>query len=284
LKKVRALPKALGTFKVSGKLEMSLTRAQYAQKFKKIQALIQAGEIYQVNFAIRFRQRFQGDPYALFTRWMKKNPATFGAYIDTGKFQILSASPERLLKVEKGMIITEPIKGTAAKSGGKKALETLLKSEKERAELDMITDLERNDIGKISEYGTVKVLKSRAVKELPNLWHCYSVVQGKLQKNATPEIILDALFPGGSITGCPKVRAMEVIENLEGLPRNIFTGSIGLVQKGKMDFNIAIRTALVKDGFIEYWAGGGIVADSNCDAEYDEALLKAERFLGILKS
>lgn len=284
LTEAKALPPSLGSFKVHGPLEVSLSRARYLNIFKKIQKKIFDGEIYQMNFAIRFRQKFSGDPYALYHRWVSKNPAAFSAFLQLGETQILSVSPERFFKVKGTRIFTEPIKGTASKAGGKKALTQLLKSEKERAELDMITDLERNDLGKISEYGSVKVLKSRAVLELPNLWHCYSVVQGTLKKSMTPELVLGALFPGGSITGCPKVRAMEMIEKFEGLPRNVFTGSLGLVRNGEMDFSIAIRTAWIRDGFIEYWAGGGIVADSDGEAEYAEALLKAERFLSIIKS
>ncbi len=157
----------------------------------------------------------------------------------------------------------------------------------------MITDLERNDVGKICEYGTLKLKKEREVLELNNLWHTYSEVEGKLRPDVGPEDVITAMFPGGSITGCPKKRAMEYISQLEGLPRNIFTGSIGYIeQKSKIenrksnfcaDFNIAIRTILIKDGMMEFWAGGGIVADSDPAKEYEECHLKAERFLGIIK-
>ena len=195
-------------------------------------------------------------------------------------------------------IVTQPNKGAAPKKGGKKSLNYLLSSEKERAELDMITDLERNDIGKICKYGTLKLAKEREVLELKNIWHTYSQVEGQLPKGIKSEEIINAMFPGGSITGCPKKRAMQYIEEFEGIPRNIFTGSIGLihseagpqrsgstakrVHNGVMDFNICIRTALVKNGYIEYWAGGGIVADSDPEREYDECMLKAERFLSII--
>ncbi|QQR83800.1 chorismate-binding protein [Candidatus Peregrinibacteria bacterium] len=147
----------------------------------------------------------------------------------------------------------------------------------------MITDLERNDVGRVCEYGTLTLTKEREVMELPNLWHTYSEVQGRLRSDATPSEVISAMFPGGSITGCPKKRAMEHIERLEDLPRNIFTGSIGYVSNGRMDFNICIRTLLIRNGQLEFWAGGGIVMDSDPESEYAECMLKAQKFLEIFK-
>lgn len=289
---VGRLPKCSGSYKTSGKLQQSVTEEEYIEKIEQIKELLAAGEVYQINYAIRFRKKFSGDPYALFCKLAQVNPAAFSAYFNAGKFQIISSSPERLFRVENGKIITQPIKGTVSKRGGEKNLDALLSSEKERAELDMITDLERNDVGKICKYGTLKLTKEREMMELKNLWHTFSEVEGKLMDTVTPEEVINAMFPGGSITGCPKKRAMRYISELEGLPRNIFTGSIGYMDQctgyGKqgtdflMDFNIAIRTVLIKDGHLEYWAGGGIVADSDPESEYKEALLKAEKFLGII--
>lgn len=280
------------SYKTSGKLEQSVTKSQYIKKIKQIKELLADGEIYQMTYAIRFRKKFIGDPYALFLKLTEANPGDFSAYLNCGKFQIISSSPERLFKVENGKIITQPIKGTVSKSGGKKSLNHLLTSEKERAELDMITDLERNDVGKICKYGTLKLAKEREILELKNIWHTYSQVEGQLPKNIKSDEIIKAMFPGGSITGCPKKRAMKYIEELEGLPRNIFTGSIGFIENiqttnnkqptTRLDFNICIRTALVQNGYIEYWAGGGIVADSDPESEYKECLLKAERLLDII--
>jgi len=285
-------------YKTSGRLEQSVTKKQYIKKIKQIKKLLAAGEIYQINFAIRFRKQFDGDPYALFLRLADVNPVDFQAYLNCGDFQIISSSPERFFKVEKGKIVTTPIKGTVTKRGGKRNLERLLKSEKERAELDMITDLERNDVGKICEYGTLKLKKEREILELPNLWHCYSEVEGKLRSDVGLEEMIKAMFPGGSITGCPKKRSMMYISVLEGLPRNIYTGSIGYIgscQRLKvkcssawlrtgqlLDMNIAIRTILIKDGMMEFWAGGGIVADSDPEKEYEEVMLKAEKFFNII--
>ncbi|MBU0705673.1 anthranilate synthase component I family protein [Patescibacteria group bacterium] len=272
----------------SGKLEQSISKAEYVKKIRKVKGLLADGEIYQINYAIRFRKKFSGNPYHLFLRLIESNPTNFSAFLNCGDFQILSNSPERLFRVEKNVILTQPIKGTIAKSKNskpetqKKALEKLLASEKERAELDMITDLERNDVGKICKYGTLRLTKERGVMELPNLYHTYSEVRGDLPRGTTRSEIINAMFPGGSVTGCPKKRAMEYIEKFEGMPRNIFTGSIIHIADGVMDSNICIRTALVRKGYIEYWAGGGIVADSDPEAEYAECLLKAEKFLGIL--
>lgn len=269
-------------YKSSGKLEQSVGKSEYIKKIKQVKELLAAGEIYQLNYAIRFRKKFSGNPYHLFLKLIETNPSNFSVFLNCGDFQILSNSPERLFRVEKDQIMTQPVKGTISKKGGEKAVEKLLTSEKERAELDMITDLERNDVGKICKYGTLRLSKERQIMELPNLYHTYSEVRGDLPRGTTRSEIVKAMFPGGSITGCPKKRAMEYIERLEGLPRNIFTGSVIHMAGGVMDANICIRTALVRKGYIEYWAGGGIVADSDPEAEYAECLLKAEKFLGIL--
>jgi len=275
-------PKIQDTFSTSGRLQQSVNKSQYIKKIKKIKELLHAGEIYQMCYAIRFRKKFTGNPYSLFLKLTEVNPVDFSAYLNCGDFQIISSSPERFFKVKNGKIITNPIKGTVSKKGGKKNLEYLINSPKERAELDMITDLERNDIGKLCKYGTLKLTKEREVLELKNLWHCYSEVEGRLRSDINSSEIMEAMFPGGSITGCPKKRAMEYISELEGLPRNIFTGSIGYISNKEMDFNIAIRTILIKDGMLELWVGGGIVADSDPGKEYEECMLKAERILGLL--
>ena len=320
------IPKTDSEFSTSGRLEQSVTKSEYIKKILQIKELLARGEIYQMCYCVRFRKRFEGSPYALFQKLISVNPTDYSAYLNFGDFQIISNSPEGFFNVKNGKITTTPIKGTVSKEGGKKNLNYLINSEKERAELDMITDLERNDIGKICEYGTLKLKKEREILELKNLWHAYSEVEGKLRSDIDGQDIFDAIFPGGSITGCPKKRAMEYISELEGLPRNIFTGTIGYIDCGAMveqasplsfandvaspwsnggfhnsstnapqmapqqpyncdmDFNIAIRTALVKDGWVEFWAGGGIVADSDPEKEYDECHLKAEKFLDIIKS
>lgn len=271
-------------YETQGELLASVNKAQYIEKIKEVKQLLSRGEIYQLNYAIRFRKQFSGSAYAFFLKLIQSNPSQYSAFLNLGDFQIISNSPEKLFSVESNKIITEPIKGTAPKlfETPDKNLEALLDSEKERAELDMITDLARNDIGQICDYGTLRLEENRQVLELPNLWHTYSRVSGALPSGVSAESIFKALFPGGSITGCPKKRAMEYIEKLEGLPRNIFTGSIIHSTPEKLQANIAIRTALIKDGFIEFWAGGGIVMDSNPVAEYEECFLKAQKFIELL--
>lgn len=278
-------PRGLGgndaRYSTSGKLEQSVTKTQYIKKIHQIKELLTAGEVYQINYAIRFRKKFWGSAYALFSKLIAQNPVPYAAYLNCGKFQIVSLSPEQLFQVRGRTLTTQPIKGTAPKSGGPRALQKLMASAKERAELDMITDLERNDLGRICEYGTVRILRERALMELPNLWHTYSEVRGRLRTGIQLPHVFQAIFPGGSITGCPKLRAMEYIERLEAMPRNIFTGSIGFVTRQESHFNIAIRTALIHQGVIEYWAGGGIVFDSDPEREYAECMLKAEKFLAL---
>jgi len=293
-------------YKTHGKLHQSVTKSEYIKKIHQIKELLAAGEVYQINYAIRFQKKLEGGPYALFLKLSETNPVDFSAYLNCGDFQIISSSPERFFKVENGKIITQPIKGTARKSANVETrliasnpnmtdpnLIELLNSEKERAELDMITDLERNDVGKICKYGTLKLNKERAVLELKNIWHTYSEVEGQLESGIGLKKMVDAMLPSGSITGCPKKRAMEYIEKLEGMPRNIYTGSIGymfseahhsslITPNSLMDFNIAIRTILIKDGMLEFWAGGGIVADSDPESEYNECMLKAEKFLNLI--
>jgi len=281
LKKV-GIKEIEGFYKSYGKLEHSVTRAQYIKKIKEVKKLLAEGEIYQLNYAIRFQKKFEGSSYALFLRLIKENPTQFSAFLNCGDYQIISNSPERLFRVKEDTIITQPIKGTTTKKGGKRTLEIFLDSKKERAELDMITDLARNDVGRICKYRTLNLNKERELMELKNLYHTYSEVEGEIASGVKNKEVIKAMFPGGSITGCPKKRAMEYIEKLEKLPRNIFTGSIVIAESNYIDSNICIRTALVKDGMIEYWAGGGIVADSDPESEYEECLLKAEKFLGII--
>ncbi len=271
-------------YETHGELEISVDKKNYILKIKKIKTLLEKGEIYQLNYAIRFRKKFTGSAYGFFLKLINSNPSEYSAFLNLGDYQIISNSPEKLFSFEGNKIITEPIKGTAPKlfETPDANLLALLASEKERAELDMITDLARNDVGQICEYGSLKLEDNRKVLELPNLWHTYSRVSGKLSLDISTESIFKALFPGGSITGCPKKRAMEYIEKLEQLPRNIFTGSIIHSTPEKLQANIAIRTALIKDDYIEFWAGGGIVMDSDPESEYEECFLKAQKFIDLL--
>jgi len=281
----------LNTYSTSGRLSQSVAKLQYVRNIQKIQLLLMRGEAYQINYSIRFTKQFEGDPYGLFLKLSQTNPANFSAFTNCGAFQIISCSPERLVSVENGRITAQPIKGTIAKGSTPGARErskkALLSSQKDRAELDMITDLQRNDLGRICEFGSVKVSKERSLLELKNMWHTYSEITGRVRKDVELKEIMGAVFPGGSVTGCPKIRAMQHIEDLEQLPRNIFTGSIGYInnlgsRSMSADFNIAIRTILIQNGQLEFWVGGGIVADSIPEREYEECLLKAQKIIEVL--
>ncbi len=199
-------------------------------------------------------------------------------------FQVVSNSPERLMSVNDGIIETMPIKGTRRRGGSeaedKALIEELKNSAKERAEHVMIVDLERNDLGRVCETGSVEVSSFETIDTYPHLHHMVSTVAGRLEKGVTSVDALKALFPGGSVTGAPKIRAMEIISELERAERGVYTGGIGwLDYDGGMDVSMAIRTAVCKDGFLYLSVGGGIVADSNPEDEYEETLLKARDFL-----
>lgn len=261
----------------------NMSKGNYLEAVAKIKEHIVDGDIYQANFAQRFSSPFEGDAHALWQHLMQKNPAPFFAYIHDPEFQILCTSPERLLKQTGAAVESRPIKGTRPR--GKSAIEDeamiaeLSGSEKEAAELAMIVDLVRNDLHRVCVTGSVQVSHHRMIEVYQNVFHQVSVITGKLPQQETMFKALAALFPGGSITGCPKIRAMEVIDTLEPVSRGVYTGSIGYASfHGTQDWNIAIRTAVVKNGKIHLSVGGGIVADSNPHHEYEETLHKAATF------
>jgi para-aminobenzoate synthetase component 1 len=260
-----------------------LSRDEYCRKIEKILHHIREGDIYQANFAQTFSAPLSGDPFAFWQHLTQKNPAAFFAYIDDGEQQILCTSPERLLKQWGRDVESRPIKGTCPRGktpeDDARLREALLTSPKEAAELAMIVDLVRNDLHQSCVTGSVTVAAHRVIEKYTNVFHQVSVVTGQLPTSATTISALKHLFPGGSITGCPKIRAMEIIRELEGTPRGIYTGSIGYASThGTQDWNIAIRTAVVKNGRIYLSVGGGIVADSDPEKEYEETLHKAASF------
>jgi para-aminobenzoate synthetase component 1 len=273
-----------------------MSKRDYDKAYKKIQEYILEGDIYQVNLTHRLVANFDGNkgrrskaPSALadlFCKILETNPAPFAAYLDCGDTKVLSASPERFLRLEGDKIYTCPVKGTRPR--GRTPLEDiklrdeLIASKKEEAELNMITDLLRNDIGQVSEIGSVKVVKHRALQKCPTVWHTYSEVVGRLRDGLSAVDLLHACFPGGSITGCPKKRSMEIIDELEPVKRGVYTGAIGYIDSnGDMDTNIVIRTLVAHDGKLFLNVGGGIVADSTCESEYEETLDKAKSFLRL---
>ncbi len=261
------------------------TRETYCEKIAQAKEWLLAGEIYQVNLSQEFHLEGRSDPFTLFENVSLLNPAPFSAYLQCEEFALVSSSPERFLTRKGERLETRPIKGTIAR--GKTSREdarnrqSLMESEKERAELLMITDLMRNDLGKVSEPGSVKTRKMWRCEAYTNVFHLLSIIEGKSRLSSIP--LIRALFPGGSITGCPKLRAMEAISALERCPRGVYTGSIGyLAENGDFDLNIAIRTLVVHKRHIQIQLGGAILIDSDPLKEYEETLHKGESLFNIL--
>ena len=269
--------------------ESNMTRAYYRKSLSQIKKHIIDGDVYQVNFSQRFSCLFNASPISLYHWQNAHNPSPYAAYIDSGNFQIVSASPELFIQIAGSNITTTPIKGTRPRAAGDnpeiarwndQQQNQLMTSEKEQAELNMIIDLERNDLGRICKYGTIKVVQPRTVTAYPTLFHALATVAGELRDEITFSDILKAMFPGGSITGAPKVSAMQIIDRIEPNTRGVYTGCVGFIGiNASVCLNIAIRTIIISDGKAFCYAGGGIVADSDIDAEYDETLLKAKALL-----
>ncbi len=275
-------------FKVRAGISTNLPPAEYKQAYEKVQQYLVDGDCYQVNLARRFAAKASGDAFEAYRALRKLSPAPYAAFLDWPHAQILCASPERFLQVRNGRVETKPIKGTRARLQSKDADERqaqdLLKNPKDRAENLMIVDLLRNDLGKSCVAGSVRTPKLFELESYSNVHHLVSTVEGTLKYGCDALHVLRDCFPGGSITGAPKRRAMEIIDELEPNHRGVYCGSIGYIGfDGQMDTNIAIRTMVYSEGEIRCWAGGGIVADSQCDAEYQETTDKASAMLEILE-
>jgi para-aminobenzoate synthetase component 1 len=274
-------------FEVLSAIESSFDRASYAAAFARIKAHIRRGDCYQVNLTQRFQAAVRGHPWHAYLALRQLNPAPFSAYLGSSEGAVLSSSPERFLRVRARQVETKPIKGTRPRSAEPKRdralAEALRASAKDRAENVMIVDLLRNDLGKCCEPGSVRVSKLFDVESFASVHHLVSTVEGILRADSHSLELLRAAFPGGSITGAPKVRAMEIIESLEPQRRGIYCGCIGYLGfNGNMDLNIAIRTLVQHGDKIYAWAGGGIVADSEVEAEYQESFDKAAALLEVL--
>jgi para-aminobenzoate synthetase component 1 len=259
-------------------------KPRYLKAVEQIKEYIASGHIYQTNLSQRFHMDFSGDTFSLFKTLFKNNPAPFFSYINAGDHQILSTSPERFLHQQRDRVETRPIKGTRPRGktpGEDKALgRELQQSKKDDAELSMIVDLLRNDLGKVCKAGTVKVAKHKMLEAYQNVFHLVSIVEGVLADDKSSADLIRACFPGGSITGCPKIRAMEIIDELEPSRRHIYTGSIGYISfHDTMDLSIAIRTATVYKNKIIFSVGGGIVFDSDPEDEFDETLHKGQTLM-----
>ncbi|PIS28800.1 anthranilate synthase component I [Candidatus Saganbacteria bacterium CG08_land_8_20_14_0_20_45_16] len=254
----------------------NLNKQKFEQIVKKAKNHIAKGDIYQANLSQRFEAPISDQSFEIYKRLKKINPSPFAAYFDCGDFQICSSSPERLIKLENGLAESRPIAGTRPITAKE---EELLLDPKERAEHIMLVDLERNDLGKVCKYGSVHVDETMIIEKYSHVIHIVSNVKGKLRPDKSKFDLIRAMFPGGTITGCPKIRSMEIIEELEPVKRGIYTGSIGYIMPDKMDLNIAIRTIVIKDKKAYLQAGAGIVTDSNPQREYHETLHKAQAMI-----
>ncbi len=269
------------------RLKSNFSREEYIKVVAKAREYILAGDIFQVNLSQRFEVDLPIPPYELYRKLREINPAPFAGYLNFDGISMVGASPERFLKVRGDWVETRPIKGTRPRGKSphedEALAQELLSSVKDRAENVMIVDLERNDLGRVCRYGTVRVSELAILETYPTVFHLTSTVRGRLCEGKSRIDLLKATFPGGSITGAPKVRAMEIIDELEPTRRSAYTGSIGYLSfGGDMDINIVIRTILVKEGRAYFQVGGGIVYDSQPEVEYEETLDKARALIQAL--
>ena len=275
-------------------IRCNMDKNYYLDTIKKIKRYIYDGFVYQVNFSQRFECDYNVRPIELFHWQNHCNPSGYAAYIDGKNFHIVSASPEMFVTISEGVIRTKPIKGTRprinetddrAKQLNVNNFNTLLTSEKEQAELNMIVDLERNDLARICKPGTRKVVQHRTIESYPTVFHAVATIEGELARKISFCDVLKAMFPGGSITGAPKISSMEIIEELEPTARSVYTGSIGFIGiDGNVCLNIAIRTIIIKGQKAFAQTGGGIVADSNAMAEWQETITKARALVAGINS
>ncbi len=268
-------------------LRSTFSREAYLNAVQKAREYIIAGDVYQVNLSQRFETSWPGSAWDLYAKLRLGNPAPFSAYLDFGDVAVLSSSPERFLRLDRDHLETRPIKGTRPR-GGTAAADTALAAElqsspKDRAEHIMIVDLERSDLGRVSAVGSVHVPEMMSLETYATVHHLTSTVRGTRRPDRSIADILRATFPGGSITGVPKIRAMQIIEELEPTRRGIYTGAIGYFSaSGSVDLNIAIRTIVLHNGIAAFQVGGGIVYDSDPQAEYQETLDKGRALAAAL--
>ncbi|TPH12482.1 aminodeoxychorismate synthase component I [Litorilituus lipolyticus] len=277
------------SFSLTSEWQANMTQIDYEKKFQQVQDYLLSGDCYQINLAQRFSALYQGEAFNAYKALRAANKAPFSAFIRIPEAAILSVSPERFLQLEQGKVQTKPIKGTMPRSEDalkdKENAQTLAHSTKDKAENLMIVDLLRNDISKNCIAGSVKVPKLFDIESFPAVHHLVSTIEGQLQTNKDGCDLLRDAFPGGSITGAPKIRAMEIIEELEPHKRSVYCGSIGYISScGNMDTSITIRTLIAhqQKQTIHCWAGGGLVADSTAASEYQETYDKVNKILPIL--
>ncbi|GAA0087014.1 aminodeoxychorismate synthase component I [Clostridium sp. CTA-7] len=276
------------TFEESNKIFISnFEKEEYKKAITKLKNYIISGDVYIANLTQRFYTENKEGSFEIYKKLRTINKAPFAAYMNFEDFQVISSSPERFMEINKGKVVTRPIKGTRPRGSNKEedlrnSLE-LMNSEKDKAELLMVVDLERNDLSKVCKPHSVKVTELFKLETYATVFHLVSTVEGELKDNVSAVKCIKECFPGGSITGTPKIRAMEIIEELEKVKRNFYTGSIGYFDfRGNADFNIAIRTIIKKDNKAYFGVGGGITYDSIEEDEYNETLDKAKALMRVL--
>ena len=275
-------------FELQQDWQSNMDKAAYSQKFHQVQEYLLSGDCYQINLAQRFSAPYQGNEWLAYKKLTEVNSAPFSSFIRLKQGAVLSLSPERFLQVSDNKIETKPIKGTRPRAACSEQdaanASDLKQASKDRAENLMIVDLLRNDLSKVAEPGTVEVPKLFDIESFPAVHHLVSTVTANLRAPFTSLDLLRGAFPGGSITGAPKIRAMQIIHELEPDPRSVYCGAIGYIKpNGDMDTNITIRTLVCNQNKIYCWAGGGLVADSKCDDEYQETLDKVNKILPVLR-
>ncbi|WP_061035849.1 MULTISPECIES: aminodeoxychorismate synthase component I [Vibrio] len=281
-------PANVEDFKLIGDWQSNMTQASYASRFDRVQEYLLSGDCYQINLAQRFNASYQGSEWQAYLKLEAANQAPFSAFIRMPKSTLLSISPERFLELKDNVIETKPIKGTRPRGADtlqdQANAQDLQTAEKDQAENLMIVDLLRNDIGRVASPGSVHVPKLFDIESFPAVHHLVSTIRANLDPQYSAADLLRACFPGGSITGAPKVRAMQIIEELEPHRRSAYCGSIGYISRhGRMDTSITIRTLVAENNKLYAWAGGGVVADSDCASEYQETLDKLSKILPALK-
>lgn len=270
-----------------GTVAVGMSRDAYCDMVERAKAYIAAGDIFQANLAQRFVAPYSGDGLDVYRRLRAINPSPFAAFLDLGDTHVICSSPERLVRRTGREVETRPIAGTRPRGTNlaedARLTADLLLSAKERAEHLMLVDLERNDLGRVCTYGSVKVDELMVTERYSHVIHIVSNVRGTLRDNASNFDLLDAVFPGGTVTGVPKIRCLEIIDELEPVSRGLYTGSIGYVSwSGQMDWNIVIRTLTLAPGELALYAGAGIVADSDPEKEYAETLHKAQALINAI--
>jgi para-aminobenzoate synthetase component 1 len=277
------------TFCIDAAVQSNFDQAGYEAAVARIKEYIAAGDVYQVNLSQRFETSFEGSAFGFFRTLFEANPAPFFAFINAGDHAVVSTSPERFIKMEGPRVETRPIKGTRPRCPEPQAdqamRDELLASPKDDAELSMIVDLLRNDLGRACLGGSVRVARHKALEAYENVYHLVSTVEGEMDKGRDAVDLIQAVFPGGSITGCPKIRAMEIIDELEPDRRHVYTGAIGYISFHQtLDLSIAIRTAVIHQNRMAFSVGGGVVYDSDPQAEYEETLHKGQTLIDVCQT